>query len=453
MKLNMNGKKELARFAILRITQLGFYLFIILLPWQARYFIAPAFIQGSYWEYGTLSIYAADLLILALFILVLISILINQSIVHSRFPQGLGLFLLIWIVWLFLNTFMAVNPMVASFRLAPMLLASSCFLMVFFIPVRIYGIAWSFVIGTLWPAFLAIFQFINQEVLPSTLLGIASQSADIAGVSVIELADSRFLRIYGSLSHPNVLGGWLVLGLVAVVFLYITSQSRLAKLLLISVFPLLTLALVLTFSRSAIVSLVIALGLWLTLTLFTATAEKRALMAPLFRIAVFVFIAVVTFNLVMSDLSFSRISADNRLERISIEERLTDFAHFKDFLREKWFTGVGLNNYTVVLAQSDDWSKPAWRYQPAHNMYILALLELGLIGFAIFSVFLIGVAVGIKKAIEVDFLKASFSVVLLAVMLIISLVDHYWWSSHFGIFVFWLILGINYRVIYTKTTS
>ncbi len=66
-------------------------------------------------------------------------------------------------------------------------------------------------------------------------MSIAFQQAGNLGTAVIEFVDGRFLRVYGSLSHPNILGGWLVLGLVAVIFLYTTSKTPLAKIFLISI--------------------------------------------------------------------------------------------------------------------------------------------------------------------------------------------------------------------------
>jgi hypothetical protein len=52
-----------------KITEYGFYLFIFLLPWQTRWIWHHGFLAGDHWEYGTFSLYGADILLVILFLL------------------------------------------------------------------------------------------------------------------------------------------------------------------------------------------------------------------------------------------------------------------------------------------------------------------------------------------------------------------------------------------------
>jgi hypothetical protein len=74
----------------------------------------------------------------------------------------------------------------------------------------------------------------------------------------------------------------------------------------------------------------------------------------------------------------------------------------------------------------------SWDYQPVHNIYLLILAELGIIGFILW---LIPVLFLTKKS---SFICSLLFIVILA----ISLFDHYFWTLYFGILLFWLTLGL-----------
>ena len=55
--------------SLARTIEYGFYLFLFLLPWQTRLIWREARLNGFTWEYGRLSLYATQLLLLALLLL------------------------------------------------------------------------------------------------------------------------------------------------------------------------------------------------------------------------------------------------------------------------------------------------------------------------------------------------------------------------------------------------
>ena len=75
----------------------------------------------------------------------------------------------------------------------------------------------SFLISAIIQAFLGIWQFFTQSSFASKWLGMALHDASDLGTSVIQIIGSdgfwqRWLRAYGGLDHPNILGGLLGIG-------------------------------------------------------------------------------------------------------------------------------------------------------------------------------------------------------------------------------------------------
>src|SRR3990167_5038077 len=70
------------------IFPLTFYAVIFLLPWQTRLIIEQGLINGQSWEYGTMSLYATDIVILALAAFYLLEIILHRTRRHSDRPAA-----------------------------------------------------------------------------------------------------------------------------------------------------------------------------------------------------------------------------------------------------------------------------------------------------------------------------------------------------------------------------
>jgi len=81
-------------------------------------------------------------------------------------------------------------------------------------------------------------------------------------------------------------------------------------------------------------------------------------------------------------------------------------------------------------------------YQPVHNIYLLIYSEIGIVGIALFILFLALLLydfyfrLGFKKLYHF-----SFGLIIVAV-LIVGLFDHFLWTIQSGRFLFWLTLGL-----------
>jgi len=132
---------------------------------------------------------------------------------------------------------------------------------------------------------------------------------------------------------------------------------------------------------------------------------------------------------------FTRFDEGKRLEQKSISERSLHFNQAKEIIGENFWLGTGAGNYTLAVFQKDKIKKPIWQYQPVHNVFILIWSELGIIGLILFLIILTQIFLKSLK-------NKNFLCILLTTLYILLLFDHWLWTTHFGILLFWLVIGL-----------
>lgn len=256
-----------------------------------------------------------------------------------------------------------------------------------------------------------------------------SLNPSMRGVSVVELADGvRWLRVYGTLPHPNVLGGCTLLFLSGPAALYLTDQKHRpwALVLLVGGAALL----VLTFSRSV----------WLGLGVAGLVIALRYRQFPLKRLAA-TGLATLTGLLVtavpLQRLILTRAGADSvGTETFSNAGRVWLMEQAFRLIRDHPITGVGVGIFIVESALRTPYG---YFVEPVHNVPLLIVAELGLPGA------LIGVGLGVLILLRVW--RATqprailFSAMLLG-LLCISFFDHYLWTLAPGRMLLGLALGL-----------
>lgn len=103
-------------------------------------------------------------------------------------------------------------------------------------------------------------------------------------------------------------------------------------------------------------------------------------------------------------------------------------------VRERWWTGVGLGNFVVALPRYGAEQKFYWM-QPVHNIGLLALSEVGVLGTIIISWWVVNKSEKWK-------LKRNFGWMILLVIGSTGLVDHYWWTLPQNNWLLAIVLGI-----------
>jgi hypothetical protein len=146
------------------------------------------------------------------------------------------------------------------------------------VPIRF--IIAALVIGLLWNSLLASIQVAHQGSLGLKVLGEFQVDPASSGTVIVQAGDIRWLRPYGLLPHPNMLGGFLVIGLLGVFSWSLSEQKKCWFLgAVIFVFGLWTLFL--SFSRSAWLAFAVGLLFLLILTFKLWWFEQKRLVRVL----------------------------------------------------------------------------------------------------------------------------------------------------------------------------
>lgn len=328
------------------------------------------------------------------------------------------------IAWSFLSILWSPDKILAFYFSLKLLLAIGLF---FTVKSASWRIDWKKIIfilmlaGTLQGA-LAIGQFLTQQDFASVILGTSQHEVFAGGTSVVENQDGRWLRAYGTFSHPNMLGGYLAIVLLLALWQelkYIKEKKYLTR---IAGYIIIFSGLILSFSRSA--WLIFAIGLFL---IFISQKEKCK---ELKKIIFIFFLTALIWLSAFSPLFFSRVSGEDRLEQKSIDDRAEYVWQAKEIIKNNFWLGVGAGNYTWEIYKKNN--TPIWSVQPVHNVFLLIFAELGVVGFLLFLTLLWQIFK--KTNTKLYFLLFAF--------FILMFFDHWLWTSHFGILFFFLVMGI-----------
>ncbi len=448
------------------ILEYGVYLFVFLLPWQARLILREGSLNGGYWEYGTVSLYAVDLLFLALLIVfILLQWRDKTKLWQNVLTQKLWLVAVFFIAWwniLMIATDAQSNTPYQILRLFEVALFMG---MIRWGPVNIQRLSFAFLTGAVIQAMIGINQFILQESMgPNKWLGVSGHDPSQLGTAVVDTGWYRWLRAYGTLPHPNMLGGFLALALIIAAEWYFDLQRRVLQASAaasaavkrlraemtgcIRAFVILLAGLAASVSRSAAIGAFIGLGLYGFLRWKIGPSEiKRAVKIASGKLLLIGGILVVILGLTYLSVFYTRAIADGRLEAKSLSERGAQFSQAWEIIKQHPIGGVGLGNYTSALSQLIP-EQPSWYYQPVHNIYLLLIAELGMLGWLIIA----GLGYWMWREwrkIRSGSLGASqwaylyFS--MLCILLIIGLFDHYLLSLPFGLWLIGLAVGVYLR--------
>ncbi len=350
---------------------------IALLPWQARYLKESASLFGLPWEQGNASLYALEILLALALVCHLLAVATRCEPRKAGSPLWLDLAALIPL-YAFITVFWAYDTTGALFTLIHLCEGYIFAYLIWNSGLTLARGLSAFVLGTAASCALGLWQYLTQTSFASSWLGVAAHAPQDPGVAVVETAGGRFLRAYGSLPHPNILGGYAAAGLTAAIAL--TAQARRARPALYAAVFLLAAGLIATFSRSAWIAAAAALIALLFFPRATSSKETRKALAPALIAALAGIAFVAAFS---APLLFARLSAHGRLEAKSIAERESSLSDGMEMTLRYFATGVGIGNYMptafLSLGVPDDPST----VQPPHFVPLLVGAELGFFGLAL----------------------------------------------------------------------
>ncbi len=496
-----------------------FYGFLITFTLSIRKILFFYLIKNQFNEYTGVYLYLSDLFLLLILISGGLSILYNKIFNKSRSRSNLTAYLkqkivlipLSLVAFSFISVFWSASWQVATFRSLKLL---EFYLLYSWLIFQMFHVeheddkkcsTWNIIKNSIRiiiftgviQSFFAICQFIAQKSIGLIWLRESILSADISGVAKIVFNGEKYIRAYGLFPHPNILGGFLVLSIV-LTFAYFKPLNFLRNLKngknerrmfhvehedgkksstwnigLYYIFLIIQfIALVLTFSKSAWIGLMIAIFYllfrnkaflekcftWNILRNKKETLNDKKLIyenmnvprgtfwhksnRKMFHVEHWRYFALIV-GIVFLTIVILKPNWYSLVGK-SFEDRMFYLDVSRGTFWENPILGVGMGQYVYHLINIPNIQD--WQFQPVHNIFLLILNELGIVGLSLFFWFVWRV---IKNASSIrcstwnilwdkrDVFKAIF-----LSFLFIMLVDHYFWDIQQGQGMLWFILAI-----------
>jgi O-antigen ligase len=286
------------------------------------------------------------------------------------------------------------------------------------------ALSFQFIAGTV--------QFIQQStafLAPLRLNWPGMLDPSVRGAVIVELPGGEaFLRAYGTLPHPNILGGFVLVLLLgpSVFFLRKAKPNNLALLLLIPGISLLAL----TFSRSA----------WLALMVFCIVLVWK--FKSFDRSRLVTLLAVTALSLAVTLFPYRElvqartVNTTSHAEEFSFIGRAWLNGEARQMIGEYPLTGVGIGSFILELARR---AGAGYVVEPAHNLFLLAGAELGIPGLLLVMALSLSFVVRLFRTQNPNAILAGAALTGLGV---ISLFDHYLWTLAPGRLLLGLALGL-----------
>lgn len=475
-----------------RIYTYFFYAFIFSIPFQTRkvFLTEWSFFTGSFTEYGTIFLYMSDIFLLLTLITFAIFLIKNKKVhkIEANKPikptpiqKKITILAIILIGWMTLSSI--INPAhwtISLFKTLKTLEMLSVAVMIFILfkkdKILVNGLHLIMFSG-FFQSLLGIYQFISQKSFFNSpflhkLSGETLLSPEAAGVAKIIIDGEKLIRSYGTLPHPNLLGGFILLSLFISIFIYskhkshfLSSISRYLNIksdycqgyinfiFWFSLFSIQLIGLLVSFSRSAWIALFLSSFTFVLLnrknvsreTFYKLKSYKSLLMAILLT-------AIIVIS--NTNLIFNRISQDiNTPKGVEIfqNDTFNDRRFYQIVSRETISIKPLLGSAPgTFIFQIENVMKPpeAWQYQPDHNIYLLSASETGLVGLGLLLLIIFNsLKYGLSQIVsretiyQTKLLKSLIFSIFIG-FLFIGLFDHYLYTLQQGQIIFWLIIAI-----------
>jgi O-antigen ligase len=416
-------------------------LFIFCLPWQTIFLLRETFIENEKFQYASFGIYSFEIILLLWIILNLFRFDLDKFKRYFSKKNILAGIIFLFLLWSFLSTLWSDDKYLSFYFSLKLFLGAMMFYLIQNHSFNIKKIAGIFLLSSFLQSILGIGQFIFQSSFSSKILGFSAHPAWQGGTSVLQNDLGRWLRAYGGMPHPNILGGFLAISLILGIFLYwkMENEKKISRILVLIALALNFTALLATFSRSALLGFLLG---FLSIIAYSVLKKQKIFFRKMFSIfSVFGAIFIIFFAS-YSEIIFSRLSDKSRLENKSLNERVEQISEARSIIKRNFLLGVGAGNYTVNLYHNDLKNTPVWKHQPVHNTFLLIFSELGIVGIFIFMAILFLSFRSIGEVFNKNKTDRIFFLSIFAIISISFLFDHWLWTSSSGLLLFWLLLGL-----------
>jgi len=242
------------------------------------------------------------------------------------------------------------------------------------------------------------------------------------GIAQMSLFGEGLLRAYGSFSHPNSLAGFLL-----IIWIY-WQKNKVKNINYWIVYWMAILGILISGSR----------WVWgITFIIFNLKflifKNKLRVKDILGRCLVMVGLASVVLGMISANYRLSDFFAG--WDSDSLNKRKTLFVAGIKMVKENPLLGIGAGNFVAKLPQFQTGNSFFW-LQPVHNIFLLAWVEVGILGI---------MAIGYKLAKYLKYsklIKNKKNWVILGLFILTGMVDHYWLTLPQNSWLLAVILGI-----------
>lgn len=325
--------------------------------------------------------------------------------------------------------------------------------------IRFKEIAVVISLAAVFQSVVGFLQFTLQKSVGLWFLGETIFTPGMPGIAEIFVNGANFARAYGTMPHANILAGFLVLGLLALFYLFLQEEKLIFKFLeTAGIFTVLT-GLFLTFSRSGWITAAVATVL-LTFWEFFSDKERRK---RIFYLLSLILVSCLLLFIVLGWVIFARANLSSN------EGPVADRWAYNRIGAELIIShplGVGIGNqlfYTYHTGLFDKYNVNSWgQWQPIHNLYLIIGSETGILGLISFLAFIVSV---VFLALHSFLVHRSFneggseggelrmSLIMLAALLVSGLFDHFLWDLQLGRLMLWVTIGILLGLNQTKNPA
>lgn len=417
-----------------KISKLFFCLLLLFLPTQLGKHFWPdwSFIYGLRVDYLSPTLYLTDILVILIFTFSLPEFFLSIQKIQKKYLTG---FLLLFLS-LAIGLTGAKNFWAGIYAIIKLLEFS---FLVYFIAknYKVFNRTLLFICiftAAVFEALLAFSQYFNQGSIGGIFywFGERAFNAGTPGIANASINGQLFLRPYATFSHPNVLAGFLILSML-LLFLFSYKNKYLRILVFLGSF-LGTAALLLTLSRSAILSWIICLivlfGLWVV-----EKYKKRKFNSSHLVLSIIILVAITIFIVLQNSFVLQRFSM-TKLSDESLVQRQELVTQSLNMFWQSPVFGIGINNFfnnlSIVSPKGN-----TFLIQPAHNIFLLVLSETGIVGLIAFLFILSKSLLSILKK------QNKYLLLCLLAIIFLGMFDHYFLTLQQGQLLLSFVLGIN----------
>lgn len=426
-----------------KLASFAFFSIILFLPTQFGKHFWPDYsvVYGIRVDYLSPTIYITDILIFLLFVSWIVVLFSNRMILNTKYLILYTKPILLALLCsglLLIGVFLSKSPAAGLYGFLKLL------------EVTFFGIftAWflkknpkayvtvllMFALGIIAESALAMMQFVNQGSIGGIFywFGERSFTSQMPGIANASVSGKLLLRPYATFPHPNVLAGYLTLGMLLLASFPLRKSpiSPTPPISLIShISPIVFLALILgsvalllTMSRIAI----IVFAICASVVLYKKLPRPYAVTGTIFCL-----IGFILLFLLLPHRFFPLGFAD---QTISVRKELFDQG-VRMVVAHPLF-GVGLNNFLLTLPSFMPQKYSVFFLQPAHNIFLLWISQTGLVGASL----AIGFFIALYKRLRIRYMWTQGLVIF--TLVVFGSVDHYLLTLQQGQLLLAFFLGL-----------